>query len=227
MHCARLFEFASNARCNIFATLPKQQFQDVRKICIEAILHTDNAQHFAMIKEVQMMYEVNSEVLDASREFFNEDPDEFPTREAVECFRQPESRKLLVRLMLHLADISNSMKPFRICRIWAWQVLEEFFFQGDAERKIGVPVQALNDREKVNRAFSQVGFIEFLVSPLLFAVVKVLTPLETHIEQLILNAKTWHSSWLTDTDPHPSDAEKDGMRERMRKLQNKYLDCCS
>jgi len=70
MHCARLFEFTSMPRCNIFGNLPNQQYQDVRKICIAAILHTDNAQHFAMIKEVQMMYEVNSEVLDASREFF-------------------------------------------------------------------------------------------------------------------------------------------------------------
>lgn len=57
MHCARLFEFASQPKCNVFSSLQKQQFQDVRKICIEAILHTDNAQHFAMIKEVQMMYE--------------------------------------------------------------------------------------------------------------------------------------------------------------------------
>merc|ERR1719436_1739087 len=143
------------------------------------------------------MYEVNSEVLDASRDFFNDDPEEFPTKEAVDCFRQPEARKLFVKLLLHLADISNSMKPFRICRIWAWQVLEEFFLQGDAERRLGVPVQALNDREKVNRAFSQVGFIEFLVSPLLFAVVKVLPPTEQHAEQMIQNLKTWHQNWIT------------------------------
>merc|ERR1711979_93973 len=104
----------------------------------------------------------------------------------------PESRKLLVKLLLHLADISNSMKPFRICRIWAWQVLEEFFLQGDSERKLGVPVQALNEREKVNRSFSQIGFIEFLVSPLLFAIVKVLPPTETCADQTVQNMKSWH-----------------------------------
>merc|ERR1712139_708597 len=111
MHCARLFEFVSAPKNNIFLALSKQQFQEIRKICIEAILHTDNAQHFAMIKEVQMIYEVNSEILDVSRDFFNEDADEFPTKEAVECFRQPESRRLLVNLLLHVADISNSTKP--------------------------------------------------------------------------------------------------------------------
>lgn len=225
MHCAQLFEFASVPKCNIFAAMTKQQFQEVRKICIEAILHTDNAQHFAMIKEVQMIYEVNSEILDASRDFFVEDPDEFPTREAVECFRQPESRKLLVKLFLHVADISNSMKPFRICRIWAWQVLEEFFLQGDMEKRLAVPVQALNDREKVNRAFSQVGFIEFLVSPLLFVVIKVLPPTEPNAEQMLQNVKTWHQHWLTETKPPPSDSEKKALFERIAKLENRYHEC--
>jgi hypothetical protein len=222
MHCARLFEFVSSLKCNIFGGMPRPQFQDVRKICIDAILHTDNAQHFAMIKEVQMIYEVNSEILDASREFFDEDPDEFPTKEAQEYFRQPESRKLLVKLFLHIADISNSMKPFRICRIWAWQVLEEFFLQGDAEKRLGVPVQALNDREKVNRAFSQVGFIEFLVSPLIFVVIKVLPPMDQNAEQMLQNIKTWHQLWLTETKPPPTDSEKKALSDRVAKLEHRY-----
>jgi len=222
MHCASLFEIVSIPSKNIFGGMSKQQFGEVRKICIEAILHTDNAQHFAMIKEVQMIYEVNSEILDASREFFNQDADEFPTKEAQEYFRQPESRKLLVKLFLHVADISNSMKPFRICRIWAWQVLEEFFLQGDAEKRLSVPVQQLNDREKVNRAFSQVGFIEFLVSPLIFVVIKVLPPMDQSAEQMLQNVKTWHNLWLSDTKPAPSESEKKGLADRVAKLEHRY-----
>merc|ERR1719359_1611376 len=224
MHCARLFEFVSNPKQNIFSGMSKQQFQEVRKICIEAILHTDNAQHFGMIKEVQMIYEVNSEILDASREFFEEDPDEFPTKEAQDYYRQPESRKLLVKLFLHFADISNSMKPFRICRIWAWQVLEEFFLQGDAEKRLAVPVQTLNDREKVNRPFSQVGFIEFLVSPLIFVVIKVLPPMDQNAEQMLQNVKTWHQLWLTETKPAPAESEKKALAERIAKLEHRLAE---
>jgi len=222
MHCARLFETVAVPKCNIFAALSKPQFQEVRKICIAAILHTDNAQHFAMIKEVQMIYEVNSEIMDASWDFFHEDPDEFPTKEAVECFRQPESRRLLVHLCLHVADISNSMKPFRICRIWAWQVLEEFFIQGDSEKRLGVPVQALNDREKVNRAFSQVGFIEFLVSPLFFAVMKVLPPTEALAEQVVSNVRAWHQQWLSETKPPPSESEKKAFLDRVAGVEQRF-----
>merc|ERR1719440_1468712 len=87
---------------------------------------------------------------------------QFPTKEVAETFRLPENRSLLRRMLLHLADISNPTKPFRICRIWAMKICEEFHLQGDQEKAMGLPVQNLNDREKNNKAFSQVGFIEFL-----------------------------------------------------------------
>jgi len=225
MHCAKLFEIVAQPGCNIFASLPKVQYQEVRKVCIDAILNTDNAQHFSMIKDVQMIFEVNSEILDASRDLYADDPDTFPTRDATDCFREPESRKLLSKVLLHVADISNSMKPFRICRLWAWQVLEEFFLQGDAEKGLGVPVQALNDREKVNRPFSQVGFIEFLVSPLVFAVVRVLPPMDALAEQMVQNVRTWHQNWRTETKPPPTEAEQASLSERVHKLETKYLEC--
>lgn len=43
-----------------------------------------------------------------------------------------------------------------------------FFLQGDKMKELGLPVPALNDREKTLRATSQIGFIEFIVSPLVF-----------------------------------------------------------
>merc|ERR1712100_855567 len=145
MHCAKLFEIVQTTRAAIFSELAKSQYQEMRKICIEAILHTDMVHHFAMVKEVQMLYEVNSMMLDTSREMYMEDPSEFPTKEALEVFRQNDTKKTIRNLTLHLADLSNSMKPFRVARIWAWQVLEEFFLQGDLEKEAGIQVQTLND----------------------------------------------------------------------------------
>merc|ERR1711879_1057292 len=179
MHCATLFDIVSDPDCNVFASLSKPHFQEIRKLCIEAILHTDNAQHFAMIKEVQILYEMHSEILDAAAQHEaakenKEVSNESWSKDLLECYRLPDTRRLFVKLFLHVSDISNTTKPFRISRLWAWQVLDEFFLQGDAEKRAGVPVQALNDRTKINRPFSQVGFIEFLVSPLLFNVVKLL-----------------------------------------------------
>jgi len=124
MHCSRLFTLAEKPGCKIFNRLTKQTYQEIRKICIDAILHTDTAFHFKMIKEVQMIYEMNSEIFDSCL------IEDWPSEDALVCFRAPESRKLLVKLFLHVADLSNPMKPFRICRLWAYQVQEEFFFAG-------------------------------------------------------------------------------------------------
>ncbi|CAE8627361.1 unnamed protein product, partial [Polarella glacialis] len=220
MHGSKLFEIIQQPETNIFSCLSIPQYKEARKVCIESILNTDNSRHFAMIKEVQMFYEMNSETLEKSREEYSEEPGGFPTSEALEVFKVKEARQLMCNVMLHLADISNSLKPFRISRIWAVQILDEFYQQGDQEKQMGVPVQALNDREKVNRPFSQIGFIEFLVSPLLLTVVKVLHPVEPMLDQMMSNVKSWHQTWLSETrNPPPTAEEKQGMADRVHRLQ--------
>lgn len=225
MHCSRMFELVGQARCNIFSTLSKTQYHEVRKVCVEAILHTDNAQHFSMIKDVQMLYEVSADIWDASRQLFLQEDDPSLAQEAVDALRVPDNRKLMVNLILHTSDISNSMKPFRISRIWAWQVLEEFFLQGDAEARIGVPVQALNDRNTVNRPFSQVGFIEFLVSPLIFAAMRILPATEHLAVQMLMNARSWQKQWENEGKVPPSDHDKKLLNERIIKMENKFRSC--
>lgn len=224
MHCAKLFELAGRPKTSIFGLLVKQHFSDVRKTVIQAILHTDNTHHSKMVRDVQVLYEMNSDVLNDLRLACSEHAAAFPTKEAAECYRKPDTKTMLLNFILHFADLSNSMKPFRICRIWAWKVLDEFFAQGDEEKRLGLPVQALNDRDKVNRPFSQVGFIEFLVSPLLHAAVRVLPPLHDHVDQLLTNVTTWNQVWLAETKPPPSEAEQQTLAERVNKLQLKFAD---
>merc|ERR1712066_928196 len=98
-----------------------------------------------------------------------------------------ENKKLLKKLFLHFADVSNAMKPFGICKRWAWLIIDEFFLQGDKEKELGITVQPLNDREKVNKPYSQVGFIEFFVTPLAAAAVRLMPPLVNLTEQMVLN----------------------------------------
>lgn len=219
LHCSRLFEFVSQPKCNIFASLTTHHFQEVRKCCIETILHTDLVHHFPMIKDVQMLYEVNSDVL-GNRAGSQEDT--FPGKEAGEVLRSLETRRLLAKYILHLADISNCMKPFRICRLWSQKVLQEFFSQGDKELEAGLPVQALNDREKVNKALSQINFVEFLISPLIFAGIRVLPPTRPLAKQMLQNTKSWHQLWLTETTPPPGDSELTATAERVSKLEKRY-----
>merc|ERR1719409_2529779 len=78
-----------------------------------------------------------------------------------------------LQLFLHLADVSNPLRPFDITSYWAHKCLDEFFDQGDDEKRLGLPIGMLNDRDKINRPGSQHGFINFLVAPLVFGTVKI------------------------------------------------------
>lgn len=88
---------------------------------------------------------------------------------------------------------------------------------------MGLQVQALNDRERVNRPQSQIGFIEFLVAPLAFAVLKMLPPFQQPVAQLVENVKKWRDLWLEETDPKPSDDERKSLEDRIRKLENTFI----
>ena len=78
----------------------------MRKACIEVILHTGMTHRFSMVKEVLMLYEMNSEILDASRELYYEECAGFPIKEVVEYLRASEETKRLVRnLFLHSVDV--------------------------------------------------------------------------------------------------------------------------
>jgi len=113
-----------------------------------------------------------------------------------------------LQLFLHLADVSNPLKPFHICEPWAHRVLDEFFDQGDEEKRLGIPVGMLNDRDKICRPASQHGFINFLVAPLVFATVRIFQPLLPLADQMSLNLASWKDLWVEETSPPPEEVAK-------------------
>ena len=73
------------------------------------------------------------------------------------------------RMLVHLADIGHPLRPWAIHFAFSQRVTEEFFRQGDEERRQGHTPMVLFDREQnaTDRALakSQVGFINFVVIP--------------------------------------------------------------
>jgi hypothetical protein len=91
----------------------------------------------------------------------------FKTRIASSDFNptSDQDKDLLLTSLFHLADISNPSKPWNICKQWTDMLFEEFFEQGDLERVQGLPISYLMDRNSVNIARSQIGFIDVLIIP--------------------------------------------------------------
>lgn len=87
--------------------------------------------------------------------------------EHIECLSDEKNKLFFLELLLHISDISNPYKPFVICEQWADLVALEFFQQGDKEAALGLDISPMMDRKNSNLFNMQLGFIEFVVSPLL------------------------------------------------------------
>jgi len=194
MHCSTLFQIVSNPDTNVFAQVDKDSYKEMRKNIIEVILHTDVTKHNDMIKDIGMLYQMNS--------------DAFDTCQPQEAITSPSTVLLMCNMLLHGADVSNPIKPWELCRRWACLCMEEFFAQGDLEKAASIPVQMLNDRDKVNRPNAQIGFIEFFIVPLASGMVQLFPQLGGLAEQLGENIQNWSEVWQEEVKPAPDAAAK-------------------
>jgi len=195
MHCALLFQIVSDPEANIFSKMDKDLYKEMRKGIITTILHTDITQHNAMIKEMGLLYQMNSDAFDEC------DP-------VAAVTSSQQNLQLVLNMLLHGADVANPMKPWVMCEKLAHLCLDEFFAQGDLEKHEGIPVQMLNDRDKVNRPNSQIGFIEFLIAPFVEGMVNMFPPLDSLANHLGENIERWSQVWQEETTPAPEAVAK-------------------
>lgn len=85
---------------------------------------------------------------------------------------------LLLKAIIHAADLSNPMKPRHVYVQWIERVIAEFWQQGDAERQMGLPVSPHCDRHSpMTVPQTQVGFISFVVRPFMQQIEPLLPPI--------------------------------------------------
>jgi len=169
MHCSVLYGILSKAETDIFAKLDDMQWRESRKIILSLILGTDMAHHFDQVSKTQLFLEVHGEDV---KGFYR------GAQESIECFQDDKNRIFIMELFLHCSDISNPFKPFNICSQWAELVSQEFFAQGDKERSNGMDISPMMDRGTSNLFNMQMGFIEFVVAPLINCTISIFPPLK-------------------------------------------------
>jgi cAMP-specific phosphodiesterase len=168
-HCNLSIELLGISECDIFCNLTKDQKKEAYKCLIYNILATDMAKHKEFVDNFKAMSE---EGYDKSN---------------------PEHRRLASALLLKCADISNVTKPFDISRLWGIAATEEFFVQGEAEKLNKVELTPAFQKEKgMELAQSQLGFINFMVAPMLGVCIDgVFTELEPFRATLKSNVAKW------------------------------------
>lgn len=103
----------------------------------------------------------------------------------------PADRLVMIKNFLHAADISNPTKPWALCKTWSDRVLQEFFVQGDRERREGLPLSPNTDRAVVKQSQMSVNFIDFVVAPLFIALASMLPGAQLCVDILNDNRTRW------------------------------------
>jgi len=125
-----------------------------------------------------------------------------------------EDRHFILQIALKCADISNPCRPWSTCKVWSRRVCDEFFQQGDYERKLDLPITNLCDRFKNSVTKIQTGFIDFVVEPLFTEFSKFLNcdMLKEQLNNMKANRMNWESIIKEETAavaPRPSVIELD------------------
>ncbi len=155
-HIANIFKIAKEDKYNIFKPFRPEEYRIMRRRIVEGILATDMKKHQKVIGKIKNRAEVYS--IKNGKNFnkmFNE-------TDANKLF---DAQQEVLNMLIHSADISNPAKPSKISQQWTDKVYEEFFRQGDLEKKLEIPISMMCDRLTTNVNQAMIGFISFVVMP--------------------------------------------------------------
>ncbi|XP_072218068.1 3',5'-cyclic-AMP phosphodiesterase 7B-like isoform X2 [Leuresthes tenuis] len=80
--------------------------------------------------------------------------------------QQASHRHFMLQIALKCADVCNPCRVWELSRQWSERVCEEFYRQGDLERKFDLEISPLCDQQADSVPDIQTGFISYIVEPL-------------------------------------------------------------
>ena len=188
-HIANIFKLVKEDKYNIFKPFKPEEYRIMRRRIIEGILATDMKKHQKVIGKIKNRAEVFK--IKNGKNFnkiFNE-------TDANKLF---DAQQEVLNMLIHSADISNPAKPIKISEQWTDKVYEEFFRQGDLEKKMGYPVSMMCDRLTTNVNQAMIGFISFVVMPTIDILYNILPELPEYSKYIQENLKKYQLEFSKD-----------------------------
>ena len=165
MHISETFKLINlDKTCNIFDKVDSNVYKQFRKEMISCVLATDMAFHNNYVN------------------FLKEKLNDIKNENDKKKQNNPNDYQNYMNLLVHSADISNPTKPFDIYFKWAKLVVNEFYDQGDKEKKLGMACSC--DRNKVTIYQSQLGFINYIELAYFSLFAELFPKLKFYYEQL-------------------------------------------
>ncbi|XP_029452475.1 cAMP-specific 3',5'-cyclic phosphodiesterase 7B isoform X1 [Rhinatrema bivittatum] len=127
----------------LLAHLPKEMTQDIEQQLGSLILATDiNRQNEFLSRLKALLHNQDLSLEDA------------------------EHRHFMLQIALKCADICNPCRIWEMSKQWSERVCEEFYRQGDLERKFELEISPLCNQQKDTIPSIQIGFMTYIVEPL-------------------------------------------------------------
>ncbi|MEW5312657.1 MAG: hypothetical protein WDW38_004274 [Sanguina aurantia] len=168
-HAASAFKLMRHKDYSFMRRMPQDKWVRLRRLLIEMVLATDMKQHFNILSKFQAKMQDDAD------------------------------KSLILQVGLKCADVGHLAAPWDVHRRWVSGLEEEFFRQGDREKKLQMLVSPLMDRSKDGISKSQNGFFDIVALPLFYSWASVFQdalPLVRAVEE---NCNIWKTLDSTRT----------------------------
>ena len=190
-HLATLFKTIRKDDTNIFEKLSSPDFKKIRKRMISEILATDMAIHGKILNNIRS--KIPDYLLQEKNQ--NQDNTKMKKFELITDIKNEETtseeKQALFDYFIHSADLGHNTKIFDISLRWVELLSNEFWLQGDKEKKMNLTISFLCDRETTNVPKSQVGFIGGFIIPTYNFLVIMFPTLSYTVENAKNNLNKW------------------------------------
>ena len=215
-HTSLLFRILKKDENNIFEKFNTQNFKNIRKRMISQILATDMANHGQVVSLMKAKINANEDE--------GQNSGRFNLLSGNEKTKFDE-QQILFNYLIHAADLGHNTKKFDISLKWVELLSEEFWNQGDVEKRKGYPISFLCDRTKVDIPSSQVGFIKGFIVSTYESIVKMFPTLQYTLDHTYNNIKEWQKlveqHRLRGWTPPKKENKKEKKREKSgKKIMN-------
>ena len=178
-HIAQTFKLLSQDQYNILKHFKPEEYRILRRRMIEGIISTDMANHQKVLSATKAKIETYKINKGAN----------FTKIFDVETAKLFDAQQCILNMCLHTADISNPAKPSKISEGWTAKGYEEFFRQGDMEKKLNMQVSLMCDRETTSINKAMIGFINFVVKPTIDILVNLIPEVSEYGDNIRGNLK--------------------------------------
>ena len=191
-HLAKLFKTIRKDETNIFEKLSSQDYKKIRKRMISEILATDMAIHGKVLNNIRS--KIPDFLLQGDKGCLS-DRKKMIKFELISDIKNEETtseeKQALFDYFIHSADLGHNTKVFDISLKWVELLSNEFWLQGDKEKKMNLNISFLCDRDSTNVPKSQVGFIGGFIIPTYNYLVVMFPTLSYTIENAKNNLNRW------------------------------------